>query len=113
MVRLLISHLQANGFQNITADLAGYTQPGKIVWTETQTGHIPDVTATHGGKLYIFEVEDSDCLPLDHTASQFKLFSAYAGQQGGQFVVLVPSASKMMAEQQLANSGATASIWTV
>jgi Holliday junction resolvase len=113
MVQRLIEHLKQKGVSQLRADLPGYEQPQKITWTQTGKGHIPDVSAYHANVMYIFEVEDSESIYLDHTADQFRLFGAFARQHKARFIVVVPQISVPVAQQVLEKVGATAAVWHI
>jgi hypothetical protein len=83
----------------------------RIIWTNTNEGHVPDVTADLGGKAYLVEVETADTIEDEHTESQWRLFAAFAQQHNKIFVVVVPMASKAAAEIQLRRLGLTGEVW--
>lgn len=113
LVQNLVSHLTANGYSDIKADLTGHTQPATIHWTgKEQSGHIPDATATKDGTPYLFEVETDDSITDDHTEDQWKLFAANAKQHNKTFVVLVPTDAKQAALDRVSELGITADVWT-
>lgn len=110
MVLAAARHLVAKGFRDVKADVAGFTQPAKIGWSGTARGHIPDVTGW-GSEFNVFEVETADSINQEHTADQWSLFAAYAGQHGAVFWVVVPFGSAAAASQRLKDLGLTAKVW--
>ena len=112
MVKHVAEFLVSKHYRDVKADLPGWPTPEKIVWTSTNEGHIPDVTAM--GQLFnLFEVETDDTINIDHTADQWKLFSRYAEQHNAVFWVVVPGGSKLKAEQRIKQLGIKADVWEV
>jgi hypothetical protein len=112
IVKDAADYLNMKGYVDIKVDLTGYTQPTKITWTATGSGHIPDVTARNG-HLYIFEVETDDSISHTHTEDQWKLFAAYANQHGAEFWVVVPGVSEVSARRRLNELNISAKVWGV
>jgi hypothetical protein len=110
MVTAAARHLVAKGFQEVKADLPGFQQPDKIVWSGSGRGHIPDVTGW-GSEFNLFEVETADSINDQHTADQWKLFAAFAGQHGAVFWVVVPVGAAAAAGQRLKDLGISAKVW--
>jgi hypothetical protein len=91
MVSAVARHLAGQKFTGIRADIPHCLTPSKITWKDTGDGHVPDVTGRDpGGHFHIFEVETEDTIRHPHSASQWRLFSAYARQFGASFYVVVP-----------------------
>lgn len=112
MVVYAARFLMAKGFQNVQADLPGWSQPAKITWKNTGQGHIPDVTGDNDGQN-LFEVETDDTINIDHTADQWRLFAAYADQHQAKFWVVVPQGSRPKTEARLRQLNLKASVWEV
>lgn len=51
-----IDHLQAQGFENIKADLPGYETPRTFTKKGTGSNMVPDISAQKNGKKYYFDV---------------------------------------------------------
>lgn len=104
MVANVAAQLRQIGRTNIRADLSGFPQPEKIIWSSTGSGHIPDVTSW-SGQLEIFEIETADSISDSHTQDQWRLFDAYAKQHGARFTVVIPKGNGYKARQQAAVIG--------
>ena len=104
--------LTSKGYRNVKADLPGATAPDRIFWKSTNSGHTPDITAENG-RLMIVEVETSDSISDAHTEDQWKLFSAFVNQHGGEFWVAVPKGSENAAQIRLNNLNLNAKVWAV
>jgi hypothetical protein len=114
MVQTVYDHLKAHGYSNILADHIGGAQPGVITWKGQSSGHIPDVTAKLSGTIYVFEVETADSIEDSHTLSQWELFSAYAKQNNGRFIPVVPASSQELAKRVLVSNGIHYDdLWTI
>lgn len=113
MIMSLVAHLKESKFTSIRADLPDHTQPVKITWKSSGDGHIPDASAVFDGTDYLFEVETDDSIGIDHTRSQWELFSANAKQYGKKFIVVVPKASEGKASAEILKQGYSAEVWTV
>lgn len=100
-----------SGFDLLSADLRGWTQPEGIEWTATRKGHVPDARAWRGYRQYVFEVETADTISVEHTRKQCELFSAYARQNNGRFVMFVPTGQEVRAKQQLAAWRIAGDVW--
>ena len=88
-------------YPNVKADLTGYTQPRILKWKGQTTGHIPDVTSEQNNIFkVIVEVETDDSINDQHTADQWKLFSAYAVRDKAKFLIVVPKGSEQKAEKR-------------
>lgn len=115
LLQLLLQVVAASshGFEQIHADLEGWPQPARILWTHTRQGYVPDATAWAwlGMSEYLFEVETAETLSLEHTRNQCELFSAYARVHGAEFVLVVPLGLQARAARQLASWGITAQVW--
>lgn len=109
MVAHVARWLNQNSYPDLRADVEGYSQPGKITWTKTGEGHIPDLTAGD----FVIEVETDDTISIDHTRSQCELFAAYAKQHGKRFVVVVPNGYKATMQSWLVAWGLAAEVWEV
>lgn len=85
LVRLVITHLLFEGFENIHAALAGYAQPEPITWVRTDENFIPDIQATApDGVIHIFEVEATEAdLDKLHTRKQLAVFGTFATEHPG------------------------------
>ena len=112
IVKAVADHLVAKGFRDVRADLPGWPQPEKIVWKQNSRGHIPDVTGW-GSEFNLFEVETADSISDQHTADQWTLFAAYAGQHSAVFWVVVPVGSEAAANQRLKELGSAAKVWGI
>lgn len=113
MVRAIADHVAATGHRQIKADLTGFSKPDLVRWQNQTTGHIPDVTSNNG-TAYLFEVETADSIDDQHTADQWKLFSANAQQQSKRFIVVVPKGSEQRARARAAQLNVqTYDVWTV
>ena len=111
MVRRVAELLAEKGYRNIKADIKGYEKPDRIIWCETRTGHIPDVTAwDRNGKFNLFEVETEDSIYDQHTEEQWRLFSAYARQHSAKFWVVVPKGWGADAQRRADELGVSAEI---
>jgi hypothetical protein len=97
------------GYFDVKADIEGYDRPTKIIWSDTKTGHIPDVTASNSPDV-IIEVETDDSINDSHTESQWKLFSANSEQHNKQFLIVVPKGSKSKGEERVEELGISAEI---
>ena len=113
MLSTLIKHIVNNGFTSIKADAPKFESPAKISWKTSGESFIPDVTALLNQQGYIFEVETSESLSLQHTASQWRLFSTFSQEHGYTFVVVVPKSSEAVANALLKSIGAIAEVWTI
>lgn len=104
LLRVLMGILSkpGSGFDLLRADLPGWTQPQGIEWTQTRQGHVPDARAWKAYTEYVFEVETADTISIEHTRRQCELFSAYASQHNGVFVLFVPTGHEARAQRQLA-----------
>ncbi len=109
LIKFAAEYLQAKGFRDIKADLAGYGLPQKITGQKNE-GHIPDITAQHQ-HLNIFEVETADSIDDPHTADQWKLFAGYARDNDARFWVVVSAGSVMSAQHRLNDLDLKADIW--
>lgn len=110
MVTTAARYLVAKGFRDVKADVPGFPQPEKIVWSGTGRGHIPDVTGW-GSEFNLFEVETSDSINDQHTAGQWELFAVFAGQHSAVFWVVVPVGCAAAAQQRLKDLGISAKVW--
>ena len=108
IVKAVADHLTKKGYRNVMADVRPYGTPTKIVWKQSNQGHIPDVTADG----MVVEVETADSIDDDHTADQWRLFATYAEQHSQVFVVVVPEGSSAAAKRRLRELGVTAGVWT-
>jgi len=113
LLRVLMGILSkpGSGFDLLTADLPGWSQPQGIEWAATGEGHIPDARAWNGYTRYVFEVETADTISIEHTRKQCELFSAYASQHNGVFVLFVPSGHEVHAQHQLAAWRIQGTVW--
>ena len=100
-----------SGFDLLSADLRGWSQPQGIEWTATRQGHVPDARGWKGYTEYVFEVETADTISIEHTRKQCELFSAYASQHNGVFVLFVPSGDELRARRQLAAWRIQGTVW--
>jgi hypothetical protein len=89
MVEQVAALLTGKDYQDVRADLPGYTKPRRIVWEATGEGCLPDVTA-RDDEFRIFEVETRDSIADSHTKDQWKLFAAYAQANDAMFYVVFP-----------------------
>lgn len=107
MVKKCVEHLISNGYTKMCADLAGYDQPPLRRWEGQQTGHIPDIDATHPQREHriLLEVETEDTITIDHTKEQWKLFAATCDQNKWEFIVVIPAGHKKEAETTLREIG--------
>lgn len=90
MVLTTANYLVSNLYTDVRADVNDYETPTKIIWSKTQDGHIPDITSKYNGVEHIWEIETEDSISIDHTKSQWKLFSTYAAQHNAKFHIVVP-----------------------
>jgi hypothetical protein len=113
LLRVLMDILSkpGSGFDLLTADLPGWNQPQGIEWAATGEGHTPDARAWNGYTRYVFEVETADTISIEHTRKQCELFSAYASQHNGVFVLFVPSGHEVRAQRQLAAWRIQGTVW--
>ncbi len=51
-----IHYLEANGFENIKADIEGYESPKSYLKKGSDTKLTPDIVATKNGKKYFFDI---------------------------------------------------------
>lgn len=112
LVAYAVRYLQKNNFGNLKADISGYQQPEKIIWSQTGKGHIPDLSGSNS-KLNIFEVETADSINDEHTKDQWTLFAAYASQNDTVFWVVIPDGYSSAANQRLKELGIEAEVWTI
>ena len=114
LLSVLVEYLEKNGFTDIKADLPEFEQPRKVWWKgKEQEAHVPDATAIDASDVWhIFEIETEDTVSIEHSESQWKLFSAYANNNNGKFVVIVPTGSKVEAESQIERLRISAEVWT-
>ena len=113
MVKSVADHLASTGHRNIRADIAGFSKPDLIHWKGQSTGHIPDVTSVNGVQ-YLFEVETGDSIGDQHTADQWRLFSASARLNSKRFVVVVPKGFEQDARTRASQLGVSLyDVWTV
>lgn len=116
MVSFVVAYMKGNSFTDIKADIPGYTQPACIYWTAEgeKSGHRPDATGVNqNGVSLLFEVETADTIAIEHTASQWKLFSAFAKQHNKTFYAVVPRGSSAAAQKEIERLGITAKVWEV
>lgn len=113
MVLITANHLISNLYTDVKADIDDYDKPTKIIWSKTQDGHVPDVTANYNGHKHIWEIETEDSISIDHTKSQWKLFSTYAAQHNAVFHIVVPEGFSAEAEEQAEEWGITAKFYQV
>lgn len=111
LILYAVKKLKQAGARNICADLPHYPQPNRIYWEQTGEGHIPDASARLGTYQYLVEAETEDTISIEHTRSQWTLFSANAKQHGKIFVVVVPSGSEDEARLQLRAWRLTGEVW--
>lgn len=88
-----------DGHTNIKADhTEDYIQPDEIY------DHIPDITSSKDGIMYITEAETEETIGTEETAKQWKSFSNYASEINGKFHVVVPEScledAQYFAEQE-------------
>lgn len=111
LIRMMVSHFNSEGYQNIKADMAGMKSPDVI--NGTKQNHVPDLTAQKNGITIILEAETSDSIHHNHTTSQWSLFADAAKKDGGEFHVVVPKGSRSEAKQRAANLSINIdTIWT-
>ena len=51
-----VEHLEARGFDNIKADMAGYETPKSYLKKSSGNAVTPDITATKNGVNYVFDI---------------------------------------------------------
>ncbi|HNT26574.1 MAG TPA: hypothetical protein PKH10_00210 [bacterium] len=92
MVAAYAKDLMKLGYE-VAVDLPGLITPAQI------GEHIPDITAKDPGtgKFHVFEVETSDSINDEHTASQWLTFAVAAAIGNSQFHVIVPKAAYLSA----------------
>ena len=107
MVSNTAVHLKNNNYVNVKADVTSFFSPDKII------NHRPDLSASKGLYEYIFEVETSDTINIDHTRKQWKEFGNYAALSSyRKFVVIVPSKKYEKEAQMVLNElSVNADIW--
>lgn len=117
LVASAASNLNADrDFSNVMADLPSMKKPAEITWKETGKGHIPDLTADRASdrKVHIFEAETDDSIDHEHTADQWRLFSANAAQHDKVFWVVVATGSKTKAVKRLEELGIqNGNVWEI
>jgi hypothetical protein len=112
MVAYAARYLTKQEFRGVKADIPGHPNPELIRWQSATSGHIPDLTALgQDGGLFVFEVETGNSITDRHTADQWKLFSAHASQQRGEFWVVVPDGYKARANKRLMQLALRAKVW--
>jgi len=99
LVRLLAKHYSSLGYKGIRADIPGSTEtPAGIYWSSTpDQKYIPDIVCFKNdisNTLIVAEAETCDTLRSSHTQEQWKLFSAHAKHNNGEFHVIIPQACK-------------------
>ncbi len=82
LISALVNKLMAEGYK-VSADHIGY--PNGI--PKEYQGHIPDISATKGGKTYLMEAETCDTLESPETRTQWTAFSSYPNIE---FSIIVP-----------------------
>jgi len=105
IVKSVAEFLSKNGYRNIRAAVDGYEKPDKISLSHLRGSHVPDVTTEKNGKHYLFEVETDDSIHDERTKDKWELFSAYAKEQKGFFIISVPPGSGNKARTRLAHLG--------
>lgn len=111
LIKMMVSHFNGEGYQNIKADVAGMQSPDVIYGIKQN--HVPDVTAQKNSITVILEAETSGSIYHSHTASQWSLFADAAKNGGGEFHVVVPKGSRNDAAQRAANLSVNIdTIWT-
>ncbi|MDT3696631.1 MAG: hypothetical protein ROY99_09590 [Ignavibacterium sp.] len=90
MVKTTVNYIVSNLYTDEKADIDDYETPTKIIWSKTNDGHVPDVTAKYKDVEHIWEIETEDSISLDHTKSQWQLFSTFATQHYAIFHIVVP-----------------------
>jgi len=98
LVQRACNTLIQSSYIGLKADLPNYDQPDRIFWTRNNEGHVPDITASKGGVLCLFEAETPDTIDIEHTESQLILFDAYARQNKGRAYLVVPKSSEGQAK---------------
>jgi hypothetical protein len=85
LVRLVVTDLMYEGFNDIYVDLPGFAQPQAITWVESAERFIPDIQATApDGVVHIFEVEATEeDLDTLHTKKQLAVFGTFATEHAG------------------------------
>lgn len=106
MVQAAAEHF---GAIEVYADLSGYTRPEVLRWNGQASGHIPDVQTSK----YIIEVETADSIAGQHAEDQWKLFAAYARENGLEFWVGVPPGCSGAAKRRLQQLGLTGQVWEI
>lgn len=94
LVKMMVKYFGSLGYTAITADIDGYPTPNATWWkNKPQEQRIPDLTCYKNDPsrtLIILEAETCPTLTTEHTKEQWKLFSAHAKQNNGEFHVVVP-----------------------
>lgn len=67
MVEFLADALYGRNLKDITADIPGYKRPHMITLPSYKSGYTPDVTASDGDQLFIYEIETADSINDPHT----------------------------------------------
>lgn len=113
IVKYVAEFLKKEGFDNVRADIDGFETPRKIIWSSTEEGYIPDVTAEKKGRKYLFEVKTEDSIYDKHTEDQWRLFATYAKEHSAIFCVVVPEKARNIAIKRLTELKIIAEIWGV
>ena len=87
-------------YTDVKADVDDYETPTKIIWSKTNDGHVPDITAKYNAVEHIWEIETKDSISIAHTKSQWQLFSTFAVQHDAVFHIVVPEGCSEEAEEQ-------------
>ena len=105
MVCAIVGALYEQNYSDIRADLQNFAKPEKI------TNCIPDVSAIKNSHLYLYEIETSDTIDIEHTRKQWKEFSDYAAKYSNvTFTVVIPDGYEYLAKTVLNQLSANALI---
>lgn len=94
LIRMMVKYFERLGYTEIRAEIPGYSPPEEIYWTNRPgQRYRPDLTCRMNNAtrtLIILEAETCNSLTGTHTTEQFRIFSAHARNNSGEFHVVVP-----------------------
>lgn len=110
LVKQLAEHLICKKFRDVRADHADFPdKPLLITALESESGHVPDVTAV-GIQPVLFEVETDDTIHTPLTRERWELFASYADRNMVEFWIVVPKGRKDEARERVASLGLNAKV---
>ena len=102
LISVLVGFLEDEGYSEIKADLDGYEKPQALWWTDNPDEKVvPDVTAKKNDAVYIYEVETKDSIARECPSEPWKLFSAWAGENDGEFRIFVEKGAETAVENRV------------